>query len=125
VKKLKNLGLAAIVLAVVAGGTSYAKGGGGTSLALGDPHPTFGKKVFIALDGTAPKTTPDIALTCTQNGSGVLYDRQSATGGGDWFTLGPTAKWTSGGATCTADLLTASRKGWSVSYELIFSVAAS
>ncbi len=109
------LGVAAVLTTVAAGGKC--------GLALGDPNPTFGKKVFIQLTSKYNGTPPQIATTCVQSSASVLADQQSASGGGVWVQLGPTATWTAGGATCTASLLTATHSGWKVQGQLVFGVS--
>jgi hypothetical protein len=98
-------------LVVTAGALSIA--GGGVGIALVDPNPTFGERVFITLEGggLSKHTSDTITLTCTQNGTLVSQDSSLATGYGAYFKLGPTASWGGGSATCTAQLLKSTKKG--------------
>jgi hypothetical protein len=98
-------------LVVTAGALSIA--GGGVGIALVDPTPTFGERVFISLEGggLSKHTSDTITLDCTQNGTVVSHDASLATGYGAYFQLGPTNAWKGGSATCTARLLQYDRKG--------------
>lgn len=98
-------------LVVTAGALSIA--GGGVGIALVDPNPTFGERVFIALEGGGLQkhTSDTITLTCTKNGAAVSQASATATTYGAYFQLGPTAAWTGGSATCNAQLLKTDRKG--------------
>ena len=118
---MKKLLVAA--LAVTAGALSIA--GGGVGIALVDPTPTYGERVFISLEGggLSKHTSDTISMTCTQNGSLVSQASSTAAGYGAYFQLGPTASWNGGSALCTAQLLKASKKGWQVEDSLTFNVA--
>src|SRR3990172_9131677 len=63
--------LAALV--VTAGALSIA--GGGVGIALVDPTPTFGERVFISLEGggLSKHTSDTITMTCVKNGETALH----------------------------------------------------
>lgn len=111
-------------LVVTAGALSIA--GGGVGIALVDPNPTFGEKIFISLEGggLSKHTSDTISLVCSQNGAVVSQDASLATGYGAYFQLGPTSMWKGGSAVCTAELLKPSRKsGFQVEDSFAFAVA--
>ena len=102
-----------LIAALVVTASAFSIAGGGVGIALVDPNPTFGERVFIALEGGGLRkhTTDTITLTCTKNGAAVSQASATATNYGAYFQLGPTSAWTGGSATCTAQLFKADRKG--------------
>jgi hypothetical protein len=117
--------LSRIVVAVAAVAGAMTISAGGTGLAINDPHPAFGKQLFIMLEGrlNPNRTAPDITLDCDQGGVAVMHDRKSSAGGGAFFTLGPTPAWSSGGAICTARLVSSSKRGERVDATLSFAAS--
>lgn len=111
IKRVKRPLIQRLVVPVAAAAGLLSLAGGGTSIALMDGTPTFGEPSFIALQGRTPKTWPDISMTCTKNGASVLHEKKSSAGGGAYFTFGPNASWSGGSATCTAKLISYTRKG--------------
>jgi hypothetical protein len=110
-----------VVLGTVGAMSSIAAGG--TGLAIYEQNPHFGGTSFVAISGRTPKDNPEIAVTCTQSGEKVKDERASAKAGGAYFTWSD-KDWTSGGATCSAKLLTTDRKGVvKVKAELLFPVS--
>jgi hypothetical protein len=106
-------------LAVVAGVMSVAAGG--TGIAIGTSHPTYGKPLFVMLEGSIPKNkTYTISMSCVQNGDVVLDDTGSSQGNGHWFQMGPTPKWTGGDATCTSELRQPGKSGYKVIDRITF-----
>jgi hypothetical protein len=97
-----------IGLGAVAALSSIAAGG--TGLAIYEQNPHFGGTSFIAVSGKTPRNDPEISVSCSQNGKTVKSEKASAKAGGAYFTWSDT-NWPSGGATCTAKLLTTDRKG--------------
>src|SRR5262245_8234875 len=118
---VKRLLTAALV--VTASALSIA--GGGVGIALVDPTPTFGERVFISLEGggLSKHTADTITMTCTQYGVVVSKESSTATAYGAYFRLGPTASWSGGSAVCAAQLKQASKRGWQVEDSLSFRVA--
>ncbi len=88
------------------GGNGNGKGNGGTiTLDQSDPH--FGDQVTftVSTDGT---DRPWVNARCFQAGE-LVYEQWHGIYEDYFFepvfTLGPTPKWTSGGANCVADLV--------------------
>jgi hypothetical protein len=119
---VKKLLVAALV--VTAGALSIA--GGGVGIALVDPNPTYGERIFLSLEGggLTKHTSDTIQLTCTQDGIVVSQQSSTAAGYGAYFLLGDKPEWKNAPALCTAELLKATRKGWQVEDSLTFNVAA-
>jgi hypothetical protein len=114
-KTLAVLGAAAALSSIAAGGTG---------LAIYEQNPHFGGTSFIAVFGKTPRDNPEIAVTCSQGGRSVKQEKASAKAGGAYFTWSD-KDWTSGGATCDAQLLTTDRRGRvRVLAELVFPVSA-
>ena len=113
--------LAALV--VTAGALSIA--GGGVGIALVDPTPTFGERVFISLEGggLSKHTSDTITMTCVKNGETAMHQSSSAAGYGAYFELGPTTKWTGGSAVCTSKLLKPTKSGSRLLDQFSFNVA--
>lgn len=114
---------ALVALAVLAAFGSIAAGG--TGIALGDPTPTFGERVFLMLEGRVGKTWPRIVLRCDQDTVMVMKQAKSSEGGGAWFTLGPTPEWSAGSAICTANLEKQTKSGgWRLLDQIVFRARA-
>jgi hypothetical protein len=117
---MKNL---LVALAVTAGALSIA--GGGVGISLPDPHPAFGKTVFVSLEGggLSKHTGDTITMRCVQNGRTVLDEASTATGYGAYFALGPTSAWAGGAAVCTSSLVKPTKQGGRVLDQFSFAVA--
>jgi hypothetical protein len=102
-----------LIAALVVTTSALSIAGGGVGIALVDPTPTFGERIFISLEGGGLRkhTSDTITMTCQQNGAVVSQDAQLATGYGAYFQLGPTNAWKGGSAICTAQLLKYDKKG--------------
>ena len=103
---------------------------GGNSLTLvqltpRDGGPAFGDTVTFSLVTTS--TQPYVRVDCYQNGTNVYTETNGFFPSYPWgqeYTLGPTLTWTGGGASCTAQLITATRKGYSTLAQISFAVSA-
>jgi len=75
--------------------------------------PQFGTQVTFAVTTTAT-AYPWVDTKCSQNGE-LVYEQWAGFFdgyvGSDMFTLGPTALWSGGAASCTATLVTFDRNG--------------
>ena len=113
-----------IAALVVTASAALSIGAGGVGIALGDPNPTLGERVFIALEGggLSNHTTDTITLTCARGNAPVLQASSLATGYGAYFDLGPTPAWTNGSATCTAQLTKPDKKGPKLEDSFTFNV---
>jgi hypothetical protein len=106
-KLLATLAVTASILV-----TAVPASAGRAGIAIGDSHPTYGKKLFVMLEGAASLTKPyTITMKCIKGGEVVLDENGPVEGGGRWFQLGPTDKWTGGDATCTTALLQDGKRG--------------
>jgi hypothetical protein len=115
-----------LIAALVVTASALSIAGGGVGIALVDPNPTFGKTIFISLEGggLSKHTSDTISLVCSQNGAVVSQATSLATGYGAYFQLGPTSTWKGGSAVCTAELLKPDRKtGFRVEDSFMFAVA--
>ncbi len=107
-------------------------GGGGStsssvSLVVLDPAAgaSFGKQVTFSV--TTSVYSKWVVANCYQGGRLVYSETRGFFPEYPWgqtFTLGPTGYWTGGGATCTADLVTTSRRGNVTLATTSFDVAA-
>jgi hypothetical protein len=108
-------------------GGSGTTAGGTIALALmdGATDAHYGARVTFTVSTTAT-TYPYVHLRCSKGSTLVLETRQGffpTAIGNQWFYLGPTPSWSSGGADCTATLeKSASRGGWSVLNSTAFAV---
>lgn len=95
--------LAALVLGAVAAPAFAGKAGGATttSVKLAIPNGVFAGTTTATVTGASGYW---VHIACTVNGTTALTatQRTDATGR-TTFTLGPTATWTSGGASCSGD----------------------
>ena len=114
-----------LTAALVVTASALSIAGGGVGIALVDPTPTFGERVFISLEGggLGKHTSDTITMTCNQNGVVVFKESSTAAGYGAYFRLGPTASWSGGSAVCTAQLKKASKRGWQVEDSFSFTAA--
>jgi hypothetical protein len=79
---------------------------GGTTVAAASTDPWFGEQVTF--DVHTSSSQPTVVAQCYQDGSLVYAESHGFWSGsafGTTFTLGPTDRWTGGGATCTTDLI--------------------
>ena len=121
-KKYLVLGLAALLLTAVvspesalagAGGNGNGARGGdaGSTIVLDQTDPHFGDQVTFTISTSVAK--PWVRARCYQGGSLVYEQWHGMYPDYLWdpvFTLGPTPSWTSGGASCMADMLDRSRR---------------
>jgi len=132
---LEGLLIAAMAIALIAGTAFAARGGnhatknGSGTIAVvymdGATEATFGSRVTFAISTTATDY-PFVHLRCYQAGLLVLDGWQGffpTALGNEWFYLGPTPAWSSGSASCTADLDKSTKRGWSVLASTSFDVA--
>jgi hypothetical protein len=142
-KKLSTLLIASAILALSIPALALAgkgNGGGGSSgggstgsggtLSLVPLYTHAGGPVFrdqVTFSVSTTGSSPSVENKCYQ-GSTLVY---SETRGfypdypwGTTYTLGPTYAWVSGGASCTAKLTSAGRRGTVVLASITYSVAA-
>jgi hypothetical protein len=109
-------------------GGSGAGSGGSISLVPLYTHsggPVFRDQVSFSVSTTA--SNPSVVNKCYQGSTLVSSETRGFYPDYPWgttYTLGPTYVWTSGAATCTASLTTASRKGTVVLASIRYDVAA-
>ena len=113
-----------IAALVVTASAALSIGAGGVGIALGDPNPTLGERIFISLEGggLSNHKTDTITLTCTRGSALLLQSSSLAMDYGAWFQLGPTDTWTSGSAMCTAQLTKPDKRGPKVEDSFNFNV---
>ena len=105
-------------------------GGSGSSVTLVQLTPRAGGPAYgdvVTFSIVTSSTQPYVRLECYQNGTLVSTETNGYFAAYPWgqdYNLGPTPLWTGGGATCTASLLTATRKGTAVVATTSFSVSA-
>ncbi len=115
---IASLVVVAVAAPALAGKPSSGTGSSSISTTYmdGATAANFEARVTFSVATTAT-AYPYVHLRCYQNRTLVLDGYQGffpTALGNQWFYLGPTPAWTSGGASCTADLVKAVRKGWSV-----------
>ena len=114
------LAFAAVPALAVAGKGKPGGGGGATAgasvwlvpLYTHEGGPVFGDNVTFGYAYSSNYVW--VANKCYQGGTLVYSETRGFYPGYPWgttYTLGPTGMWTSGSASCTADLITTSRKG--------------
>jgi hypothetical protein len=100
-------GLASAIAAGPNSATLWVDGVNSSTARSGDGAVRFGDRVHFGM--TQERTsTPWVRVTCTQAGQ-VVYGHTlgyfDGALGDQWFTMGPTGKWTGGEADCKAELL--------------------
>lgn len=97
----RYLPIIAVVALLVVASPALARGKKGGSIELTESNPyTIGQQVSFDVT-TTNIDQPWVTTRCYQDGEIVYAESHSPDG---VFTLGPTSKWHSGGADCTATL---------------------
>jgi hypothetical protein len=128
VTALASASLVAAAPAIGGGGGGGTTGGGTITLVPLYTHtggPVIGDRVTFAIS-TSPSLYPSVRVNC-YTGSTLVY---AATKGfypsypwGQDFQLGPTSVWTSGSASCKAEVFTSSGRKTSVLASTSFTVS--
>jgi len=139
-RKLVSIGLAAALVLAVAGTTLAAKGGnggkpGGGGTTTGDTvtlvplythagGPVIGDMVTFSIKTSQPY--PYVRVKCNQGSTLVYTDTNGFYASYPWdqnYQLGPTSLWSSGSASCRADLYYTSGTKIIVTASTTFSVS--